>query len=127
MSKIKDIQDKMTEIQTRLTKDVGEYHEFRFRIVQRIFIITVACYFVAYLFTIGGFYFSIFSLGVWSALTFHLYSLVIIATVWFAFGFAEHFVAIYIPTQKWIPYVVLVLFALLGGLSLFFHIFSPSL
>ena len=37
---------------------------------------------------------------------FHLYSLLVIVTVWFGFSFAEYAVYLYAPEKKWIAYSV---------------------
>lgn len=76
MSKIKDIQD-------RLIKNPGEYSEITFLVAERVFLMVIALYFLAFLGTIGGFYLSWLSLSMLSMLSYHLYSLLIITSVWF--------------------------------------------
>lgn len=122
---IKNTQSKLARIAERISKTPQEYQEFRFRIVQRVFIVVAAGYFVVQLFTIWGFYFSFLPLGFLSALTFHLYSLVLITSVWFAFAFTEKFIAHTFPNQWWITYAVALLFSIFVGFSLFIHI-APS-
>lgn len=109
MSKIKDIHD-------RLIKDPKEYSGFLFLVSQRIFIMTVTLYFLTFLGTIGGFYTSWISLSGMSMLAFHLYSLVIIAFVWYGFSWAEYLTYIYVPQKRWIATLVLVFLIIIGGL-----------
>jgi hypothetical protein len=120
MSKIKEIHD-------RFAKDSKEYSVLKFLIARRMFTFVVALYFMTVLFTVGGFYLPGLTVTDLSALAYHLYSLVVIATVWFGFSWAEYIVAIYMPTQTWIKYAVLFFLTLFGGAGLYIHLFRPSL
>jgi hypothetical protein len=119
MSKIKEIRD-------RFAKDPKEYSILKFLIARRMFTFVVALYFMTVLFTIGGFYLPGLSIVTLSAAAYHLYSLVVIATIWFGFSWAEYIVAIYIPTQVWIKYAVLIFLTVFGGAGLYIHLFRPS-
>ena len=118
MIKIKDIHE-------RVHKNPQEYNELRFLIARRIFIIIVAAYFTSLLFTIWGFYgWTIISIQTLSLITFHLYSLLIIVTVWFAFSVGEYFAAIYMPGKGWFAYIILAFFAVFWGAGLYVHLSS---
>lgn len=108
MAKIKDIYE-------RLHKDTKEYTELRFLIARRIFIIVTTAYFISLLFTIGGFYIKdLITVPVWSTITYHLYSLLMIAFVWFGFSIGEYFSAIYLPDKRWVAYIIGIIFFLFG-------------
>jgi hypothetical protein len=118
MIKIKDIHE-------RLHKNPKEYTELRFLLARRVFVIIVAAYFTSLLFTVWGFYWwSILTIPVLSTFTYHLYSLVIIVSVWFAFSVGEYFAAIYLWGKWWFAYIVLVIFLAFGWLALYTHL-SP--
>lgn len=95
MSKIKDILEKM-----RTTGN--DYHILRLLIAKRVWLIIVSLYYLSYLFTVGGYYFSFLSIEDLSMITFHLYSVLVIATMWFFYSLCEYGVAIYAPTKKWL-------------------------
>lgn len=99
MPKIKDIHD-------RLRKDEKEYSSVSFLIARRVFIIVVSMYFTSLLFTVGGFYTPLVSLEALSMITFHVYSLLVIATMWFGYSFIEYAVYLYAPSKKIITYVL---------------------
>lgn len=118
MIKIKDIYD-------RLGKDQKEYTELRFLIARRVFMVVTVLYFVSLLFTIGGFYIgSMITVPVLSTINFHLYSILVVAVVWFGFSVGEYFTTIYFPTKSWIAYAIGFLFLVFGGLALFVHLSS---
>lgn len=117
MSKIKDIHD-------RLIKDPGEYSAFSFLVAKRVFLIVTTLYFFSLLMTIGGFYFSLISIEWISMISYHLYSLLLIAFVWFGFAWAEHMVYIHAPGKRVISFMVLVLLSIVAGIGLYIHI-SP--
>jgi hypothetical protein len=100
MPKIKDISD-------RLNKDSGEYSALSFLIAERAFLLVTTLYFLTLLATVGGFYLSWLSTTVISMISYHLYSLMIVTMVWFAFAWSEHVVYIHAPHQRWISFVVL--------------------
>ncbi len=107
MPKIKDIHE-------RIHKNPAEYNDIRFLVARRMFITVVTLYFLSFLFTIGGYYLPWMSIETMSMLTFHLYSLLIVATVWFGFSIAEYMVVLYAPLHNWIPYAVLSVLFLFG-------------
>lgn len=113
---------KIKEIHDRIKKNPSEYTDIRFLVAQRIFITVAALYFLSFLFTVGGYYFPWFKLEALSMMTFHLYSFLVIATVWFGFSIAEYFTTIYYPHHNWIPYCVLCVLFLFGGAALFVHL-----
>lgn len=118
MIKIKDIYE-------RLQKNPKEYTELRFLVARRVFIVITTVYFTSLLFTIGGFYIgNIITIPVLSTINFHLYSILVIAVVWFAFSIAEYFTAIYFPTKTWFPYVIGAVFSVFAALALYVHL-SP--
>ncbi|MBP9780287.1 hypothetical protein KBD33_06775 [Candidatus Gracilibacteria bacterium] len=115
---------KIKEIYDRIHKNPSEYTNIRFLTAQRVFITIVALYFTSFLFTIGGYYFSWFDTKSLSMLTFHLYSIMVISTVWFGFSIAEYFTVIYLPKHNWIPYFALCLLFVFGLLALYVHLQS---
>ena len=115
---------KIKEIYDRIHKNPSEYTNMRFLTAQRVFITIVAMYFISFLFTIGGYYFPWLDIKTLSMITFHLYSFLVIATVWFGFSIAEYFTVIYFPKHNWVPYFVFCLLFLFGLLALFVHLSS---
>lgn len=95
MVKIKDIQE-------RLVKNPGEYLEIKLTIAKRTLAFFLFLYYSAFLFTIGGFSFFIISLDVLAALTFHLYSVLVIVMAWFIFSLIEYIQNIYMPEKSWL-------------------------
>jgi hypothetical protein len=98
MSEIKDIIEK-------LKTNGREYYDLHLRIAKRVWLIIASLYYVSYLFTVGGFYFGPFSLENVSMITYHLYSVLVIATVWFFYALCEYGVVIYAPDRKWLTYI----------------------
>jgi len=117
MLKIKDIHD-------RLLKDPAEYSGFAFLVAERVFLIVATAYFFSLLGTIGGFYLSWISTATISMLTYHLYSLLIISTVWFGFAWSEYLVYIYAPTRRYLSFAALGFLVIIGIAGLYAHI-SP--
>lgn len=115
---------KIKDITERLHKDASEYNGISFLVARRVFILIVALYFTSFLFTIGGFYLPFLSLESISMIHFHLFSLLVIAVVWFGYSFAEYMSYIYAPEKRWIPPGVLTLLGIFGLLVLFVHL-SP--
>lgn len=93
MSKIKDILDKMKTQGT-------PYYDLNLLIAKRIWLIVATLFYLSYLFTVGGFYFGPFSIDMMSKITFHLYSVFVIATAWMIYSIGEYMVAVYAPTKK---------------------------
>jgi hypothetical protein len=106
MPKIKDISD-------RLVKDPGEYSALSFLVAERTFLIVTSLYFFTLLATVGGFYLPWISTETISMMSYHLYSLMLIAMVWFAFAWTEHVVYIHAPGKRWISFVILVILSVL--------------
>lgn len=94
MSKIKDIVDKMKT-------QWSVYSDFKLLIAQRVWLLVASIYFLAYLFTVGGFYFGPMSLDILSKTTFHLYSVLVIATGWMIYALWDYAITVYAPSQKW--------------------------
>ena len=101
MLKIKDIRE-------RLIKNPSEYLEIQLLVAKRTLAFSLLLYYVALLFTIGGFSFSFLgifvSLQFLSALTFHLYSVLAIVIAWFIFSLVEYIQNIYYPNKIWMKY-----------------------
>ena len=93
MAKIKDIVVKMKTNGT-------EYQELSFLISKRVWLAIATLYYVSYLCTVGGFYFGPVSLDYFSMITFHLYSVLVIATAWFFYSLCEYGIAMYVPGKK---------------------------
>lgn len=105
---------KIKEIHDRLIKNPAEYSGFSFLIAMRIFLLVAALYFFTRLMTVGGFYLPFLSLSGVSMLSYHLYSLLIIAMIWFGFAWTEYIGYIYFPSKRWISLGVLLLLSLIG-------------
>jgi hypothetical protein len=73
MSKIKDILEKMKA-------SPKDYHDLSLLTAKRVWLMIVSLYYVALLFTVGGYYYGPLSLEILSQITYHLYSILIIAT-----------------------------------------------
>lgn len=67
-----------------------EVIEMRFQFARYVFWIVVFLYFFVYLMNVGGFYTSFLSLDTLAILTYHLYSLLVIATFYFAYASIEY-------------------------------------
>lgn len=93
MTKIKEIVDKMKLNGT-------EYHDMNLLVSKRVWLFFAMLYYLAYLFTVGGFYFGSVSLEVLSMITFHLYSVLVVATVWFFYSLCEYVIVVYFPKKK---------------------------
>ena len=107
MPKIKDIHE-------RIHKNPSEYTNMRYLVAQRVFITVATLYFLSFLFTVGGYYFPWLSIETLSMITFHVYSFLIIAFVWFGFSIAEYFIALYAPEHNWVPYFIFCILFLFG-------------
>jgi len=110
------------DVFTRIKKTPKEYTTVRFAVAKRSFAFVVSLYFLAYLFTVGGFYFGPVTLTHLSAATYHLYSLLVIATMWFAYSLVEYIVYIYAPEKKWILIAMGVFVSLVGASMLAVHL-----
>lgn len=95
MSKIKDILEK-------IRANGNEYHELHLLITKRVWLIIVTLYYTSYLFTVGGYYFSFMTIDNLAMITFHLFSVLVIATAWFFYSLCEYAVNIYMPNRKWL-------------------------
>lgn len=81
---------KIKEIQERFAKSTQEYNEIRFLVAKRTLAFFLMFYYITFLFTIGGFSFGPFSLDVLGALTYHIYTILIIVIGWFLFELAGY-------------------------------------
>ena len=95
MSKIKDIIEKMQATG-------NEYNDLHLLIAKRVWLIVASLYYLSYLFTVGGYYFGPITLDHLSMITFHLFSVLIIATTWFFYTVCEYGIIVYIPRRKWL-------------------------
>jgi hypothetical protein len=98
MSKIKDILEKMKSTPR-------EYHDLSLLISQRVWLIVASLYYLSLLFTVGGFYYGPITLDYLSMGTFHLYSILIVATAWLIYSLGEYAVMIYMPSKLWIRWI----------------------
>ncbi len=102
MSKIKDIIEKMQASGTG-------YNDLSLLVAKRVWLIVASLYYLAFLFTVGGFYFGPITLDQLSMVTFHLYSILVIVSAWFFYSLCEYGIAVYLPTHRWtltIPVVI---------------------
>ncbi len=98
MSKIKDILEKMKA-------SPKDYHDLSLLVAKRVWLIIVSLYYLSFLFTVGGYYYGPLSLDILSLITYHLYSVLVIATAWFSYSLCEYAIVIYAPKQSWIKWV----------------------
>ncbi len=113
MSKIKDIIEKMQVSGTT-------YNDLSLLVAKRVWLIVASLYYLAFLFTVGGFYFGPITLDQLSMVTFHLYSILVIASAWFFYSLCEYSIAVYLPTRRWtiaIPIVIGIAFTAIALLS----------
>ncbi len=115
MSKIKDIIEKM-QVNGR------QYNDLSLLIAKRVWLIVATLYYLAFLFTVGGFYFRPFSLDSLSMMTFHLYSILVIASAWFFYSLCEYGVAIYLPNHRWTLTVAILIGLAFTGFTLSAHL-----
>lgn len=113
---------KIKEIQSRLTQNSWEYSRIRFLIAKQIFVFVVTFYFLAYLFTVGGFYFGPISLDTLAKITYHSYSLLIIATAFFGFSIAEYAVSLHFGDKKFLLIIAGIFFAIFAIFGLSTHL-----
>lgn len=104
MSKIKDIIEKMKANGT-------EYLDLRLLVAKRVWLIVASLYYLSFLFTVGGYYFGPISIEQLSMLTFNLFSVLVIATVWFFYSLCEYAINVYFPNRHW-----LILFPIIFGI-----------
>ncbi|PID84419.1 hypothetical protein CSB09_01260 [Candidatus Gracilibacteria bacterium] len=83
---------KIKSILERIKQSPKEIIEMRFQFARYIFGIVVFAYFFVYLMNVGGFYWGYFTLDRLAIITYHLYSLVIITTFWFAYASIEYII-----------------------------------
>ena len=115
MSKIKDILEK-------IRSNGNEYHILRLLVAKRVWLIIATLYYLSYLFTVGGYYFSFLSIENFSMITFHLFSVLVIATAWFFYSLCEYGVAIYAPNKKWLSVFPIILGILFTSIALLVHL-----
>ena len=104
MLKIKDIIENMKLNGTA-------YHDLNLLISKRVWLTIATLYYFSYLFTVWGFYFGPISLEYIAMITFHLYSVLVIATAWFFYSLCEYGIVVYLPQKKW-----LILFPIIIGI-----------
>lgn len=115
--------EKIKEILTRLRHNEQEYNTIRFSVAKRLFTLIASLYLLARLFTVGGFYFGGLTLTDLSLLTYHLYSLLVIATMFFGYAIIEYFAITSFPHKKYIILIPsLVILILIGSLALLSHL-----
>lgn len=95
MLKIKDILENMKLNGTA-------YHDLNLLISKRVWLTIATLYYFSYLFTVWGFYFGPVSLEYLAMVTFHLYSVLVIATAWFFYSLCEYGIVVYFPQKKWL-------------------------
>lgn len=115
MAKIKDIVVKMKTNGT-------EYQELSFLVSKRVWLAIATLYYVSYLFTVGGFYFGPVSLDYFSMITFHLYSVLVIATAWFFYSICEYSIAMYVPGKKWLLVFPIIIGIAITSIALLTHL-----
>lgn len=113
---------KIKEIQSRLEKNPTEYTYLRLLVAAQIFSTSFALYFLVFLFTIGGFYFWIFSVDTLAIIRYHLYSLLVLSTAFFGYSLTEYLVAIYFGNKKIITLIVGIFFVLFSLFALSTHL-----
>lgn len=114
---------KIKEIHSRLQKNPAEYNALRFLVAKQVFSLAFFLYFLSYLFTVGGFYFEpFFSLDNLAASRYHLYSLLIIATVFFWYSLTEHISHMLFQGNKIFPILGFVIGSVLGAAALASHL-----
>lgn len=115
MPKIKDIVDKMK-------LNGNEYHDLSLLVSKRVWLVIAVIYYLSYLFTVGGFYFGPISLEYLAMATFHLYSILVIATAWFFYSLCEYAIAIYLPNRRFLILVPIFLWVITTAIALVTHI-----
>lgn len=115
MPKIKDIIENMKLNGT-------EYHDLNLLVSKRVWLIVATLYYLSYLFTVWGFYFGPISLEYLSMITFHLYSVLVIATAWFFYSLSEYAVMVYFPQKKWLIFIPIVVWVVVTITILVAHI-----
>ena len=115
MSKIKDIIEKMQV-------SGHEYNNLSLLVAKRVWLIVASLYYLSFLFTVGGFYFGPFTLGQLSLLTFHLYSILVVASAWFFYSLCEYMVIVYLPTKRWIGIFAIFIGFIFAGVAILAHL-----
>lgn len=115
MPKIKDIMEKMKA-------NGHEYYDLHLLIAKRVWLIIASLYYISYLFTVGGYYFWPISITQLSMFTFHLFSVLVIASVWFFYTLCEYTVAVYAPNKKWLLIAPIVIWIIFTASTLLIHL-----
>ena len=115
MSKIKDILEKMKA-------SPREYHDLSLLVAKRVWLFVASLYYLVFLFTVGGFYYGPITLDHFSMGTFHLYSVLVIATAWFGYALCEYAIAIYVPTKDWLKWIWLGIAVVFAIVTLLAHL-----
>lgn len=115
MSKIKDIIEKMQSTPR-------DYHDLSLLVAKRVWLLIASLYYIAFLFTVGGFYFGPISLDQLSMITFHLYSILVIATAWFLYSLCEYGIMVYAPARSWMRWIGLLVVISFATFALLAHL-----
>jgi len=115
MMKIKDIHE-------RIHKNPDELAYIELGVAKRIFALTASLYFTFFLATIGWFYLSWLSREMMSQITFHMYSIFVIVSLWFWFSLCQYYMTLYSLQKKLFQYILLGVFSIIGLLLLIPHI-----
>ena len=115
MSKIKELIEKIKNNGT-------EYNDLSFLISKRVWLVVASLYYLAFLFTVGGFYFGPITLDYLAMITFHLYSILVVATAWFIYSLCEYGINIYVPERKWLLIVAIIFCASFTIIALTSHL-----
>jgi hypothetical protein len=115
MSKIKNIIEKMQASGT-------QYSELSLLVAKRVWLIIASLYYLAFLFTVGGFYFGPVTLDQLSMATFHLYSILVVISAWFFYSLCEYGITIYLPTRRWILIIAMILSLAFAVVALLAHL-----
>lgn len=113
---------KIKEIASIFAKNPDGYHKLRFLVSEQIFILGFSFYFLAVLFTIGGFEFGPFDKSKLAIITYHLYSLLVVATGFYAYSLVENFQAKYASEKKFLSIIALIIITIISGGILAVHL-----
>jgi hypothetical protein len=69
-----------------------------------------------------GFYFGPLTLDYLAMITFHLYSILVVATAWFIYSLCEYGINIYVPERKWLLIVAIIFCASFTIIALTAHL-----
>lgn len=113
---------KIKEIASIFAKNPDGYHKLRFLVSEQIFILGFCFYFLAVLFTIGWFEFGPFDKNKLAVITYHLYSLLVVSTGFYAYSLVENFQAKFTPEKKFLSIIALFFIVIISGWILAVHL-----